>query len=78
MDHCGDGLRRRHSSPILSHGGIDEPRKNSGYNDFDKHKQRFQELRRGRSSVGVDDGMPIHHAMAKNKVRGTDRLHHTD
>ena len=51
-----------------THGGIDEPRKNSGYD----------ELRRGRRSVGFDDGMPIHHAMAETKVRGTDRLHHTD
>ena len=70
MDHYDDGIWRRHSSPDISHGGIDEPRKNSGYNDFDRHKQRFREFRRGRSSVGVDDGMPIHHAMAENKVRG--------
>ena len=40
MDHYDDGLRRSHNSLIISDGGVDEPRKNPGYNDFERHKQR--------------------------------------
>ena len=65
MDHYGDGLRMRHISPVISDGGVDKPRKNPGHSDFDWHKQRVQELRRRRSSVGIDDGMSIHHAMTE-------------
>ena len=65
MDHYGDGLRKRNKSPVILDGGVDEPRKTPGYNDFDRHKQRVQELGRGKSSVRVDDGRPIHHAMAE-------------
>ena len=78
MDHYGDVLWRRHDSPIISNGGVDESRKNSGHNDFNRHKQCVQELGRERSSMRIDDGMPFHHAMAEISVRGTDRLHHTD
>ena len=28
LDHHGDGLRRRDDSPVISDGGVDEPREN--------------------------------------------------
>ena len=40
MDHYSDGIRRRHSSPVVSDGGLDELGKNVGHNDFHRHKQR--------------------------------------
>ena len=78
MDHYGDGFWRRHNSPIFVNGRFDEPRKNSGHNDSYRHVQCVQERGRRRSSMRLDDGMPIYHAMAENWVRDTVRLHHTD
>ena len=79
MDHYGDGIRRRHNSSIVSDGGIDEPGKNCGHNDYDsnRHKQLVQELGCRRSSMGVNAAMPVYHSMAKVSVFATDRLHHT-
>ena len=78
MDHYGDGLWRHHNSPAISDGGVDEPRKNSRHNDSNRHEQCVQELGQGRSTMGIDDAMPIYHSIAEVKVRGTDRLHYTD
>ena len=78
MDHYGDGFRRRHNSPLISDGRIDEPWKNSEHNEFNRYEQRVQEIRHRRSSMGVDAGMSIHNTTAEASVRGTDRLHHTN
>ena len=45
MDHYGDCLRRHHSSPVVSDGGIDEPRRNRGHNDFKRQEKGVQKLR---------------------------------
>ena len=44
MDHYGDAVQRRLSSPIVSDGGTDELGKNRGHNDSNRHKERVQEL----------------------------------
>ena len=31
-----------------------------------------------KSTMRVDDGVPIHYFLAENQVRGTDRLHRTN
>ena len=79
MDHYGDGIRRRHNSPIVSDGGIDEPGKNRGniYYNSNRHKQLVQELGCRRSSMGVNAAMPVYHCVAKISVCATDRSHHT-
>ena len=44
MVHYGDGLWRCDNSPILSDGGIDEPRKNPRHYDPNRPKQCVQEF----------------------------------
>ena len=78
VDHHGDGLWRRHLCPAVSNGGADEHRKNSRYIDFNRHELCVQELGRGRSSMGIKDGIPIYQYLAEVEVRGTDRLYRPD
>ena len=49
-----------------------------GHNDFIRHKQRVQELRLKRSSMGVNAGMPVHHSVAEVLVCCTDHSNHTN
>ena len=76
MDHYGDCLRRHHSSPVVSDGGIDEPGRNCGHNDFKRQEKGVQKLRHRRSSIGVNSGMSIHENLAEVSLRGTDHMHH--
>ena len=70
MDPYGDGVWRRHSSPIVSMVELMNPGK---IVDIMIH-----ELGCRRSSMGVNAGVPFYHSVAKFSVRFTDRLHHAD
>ena len=78
VDHCGDGIRKSHSSPTISDGGVDQPEKNRGHNYSNRHKQRVQELGPRRGSVGFNASMLVYHQVVKVLVSRTDGLHYTD
>ena len=63
---------------MLSDGVVDESGKNSGYNVFDRHKQRVQELRHRTSSMGFDAGVCLFDTLWQKFRRGTNSLHHTN
>ena len=76
MDHYGDGIQSRHSSPAIS--DPDEAWQNCEHNESGRRKQRVRKLGLRRSPMGGNDGVPPCHSVAKISVRGTDRLHHAD
>ena len=75
MDHENHGIRRCHSSPAVSDGGVDELRQNRAHNNSNRQNQLVQELGLRRSPMG--DGVPVYHSVAELSVRCTEYLRHT-